>query len=132
MKLAIAWITTAIVFLALDFLWLSAMSQRLYKPLLGDLLSPTVNIAPAIAFYLIYVSGLVMLAVLPGLERASLMKAIVHGAALGLVAYATYDLTNQATLRTWDIKITLADLAWGTFLSAAASGAAFLTAARVS
>jgi uncharacterized membrane protein len=131
MKLAIAWIVTAVTFLALDAVWLSTMSQRLYKPLLGDLLSPNVNLAPAVAFYIIYVSGLVFLAVAPGLERGRLTKTLVNGAVLGFVAYATYDLTNQATLRAWDVRVTLADLAWGTFVSAAAAGAAFLAASRL-
>ncbi|HRK62889.1 MAG TPA: DUF2177 family protein [Terricaulis sp.] len=131
MSLVVAWIVAAIVFLALDAIWLTTMNDRLYRPLIGELLAPAPSLPPAIAFYLIYISGLVFFAISPGLERASLSKTLISAAAFGFVAYATYDLTNQATLRIWDVRITLADLAWGAFVSAAAAGAAHLAASRV-
>jgi len=130
MTLAIAWIATAIVFGIADALWLSQMGPRLYRPALGAIMHDGVRIAPAAAFYLIYVTGLVALAVAPALERASVTHALVMGAIVGLVAYATYNLTNHATLRVWDIRVTLADMAWGTFASALSAGAATWIAQR--
>lgn len=131
MNIAVAWIVAALVFLALDAVWLTTMHERLYKPLIGEMLAPAPSLGPAIAFYLIYVSGIVFFAVMPGLERSSLTKTLINAAAFGLVAYATYDLTNQATLRVWDIRVTLADLAWGVFVTTSAAGAAYFAASRV-
>jgi len=88
--------------------------------------------APAVAFYLLFAAGLVVLAVRPGLEAGSLRLATGNGAMLGLVAYATYDLTNQATLRNWTTALTLTDLAWGTLLSAIAATVGYLAARAVS
>jgi uncharacterized membrane protein len=128
----VAWITTAIAFLGLDAIWLSQMVPRLYKPLLGDIVREGLNVGAAAAFYLIYVSGIVFFAVAPALERGSLTKALINGAAMGLVAYATYDLTNQATLKAWDVRVALADMAWGTIATAAAAAIAYTVASRVS
>ena len=85
----------------------------------------------AIAFYLIYVAGIVALAIVPALRESSGMRAVAMGATLGFVAYATYDLTNQATLRVWPLHLTLIDLAWGTLLTAAASWGGYWLASRV-
>lgn len=125
-RIAVAYITTAIIFAALDFLWLSKMGSALYRPIIGEIMAPEPRMAPAVLFYLIFIAGLVYFAVLPGLAAGSWQVALVKGAALGFVAYATYDLTNQATLSVWSSKITLFDLAWGTFVSGvgAASGCA--------
>jgi uncharacterized membrane protein len=126
-----AYAATAIAFLAIDAVWLGAMADRLYRPLLGDLLAPGFALAPAVAFYLIYVGGIVFFAVWPALERRRLGKALLNGAALGFVAYATYDLTNQATLRNWPVLVTIADLVWGTLLTATASALGYAAARRV-
>lgn len=126
-----AWVVTALTFLGLDAVWLSQMGPRLYKPLIGEITRPQPNFGAAAVFYLIYVSAIVFFAVAPGLEKSSLSKALLNGAALGLVAYATYDLTNQATLRIWDIRVTLADMAWGTIATAIAAGVAYAVASRV-
>lgn len=130
MTFPIAWLSTLVVFGVLDFIWLSQMGPRLYRPLIGDIMRDGVNWPAAIAFYLIYTAGIAYLAVLPALERGDLMRALIGGAALGLVAYATYDLTNQATLKLWDTRLTLADMAWGTFATALASTAAFYITQR--
>ena len=118
----VAYLTTLIVFVAIDFIWLSSMAERLYRPLLGDMLASGFRLAPAIAFYLIYALGLTALAVRPGLLAGSPQMAVVCGAMLGFTAYATYDLTNQATLRNWSTILTIADLLWGTALSGVAAG----------
>lgn len=130
MTYAIAWIGALIVFLALDFIWLSLMGPQLYHPLIGEIMREKTNLPAAIAFYLIYTAGIVALVVAPALERGDLARAIASGALLGFVAYATYDLTNQATLRVWDVRLTLADMAWGTALTATTAGAAYWLASR--
>lgn len=131
MQLVTSWIAAAIVFGALDALWLSQVGPRFYRPLLGELLRDKVALAPAIAFYLIYISGLVFLAVAPALQKQSLAYAALAGAVLGFVAYATYDLSNQATLRGWDVRVTLIDIAWGACASAFAASVAYAIAARM-
>lgn len=117
---------TGVVFLILDGLWLTFVGGKLYRPILGDLLAPDVNWAAAVAFYLIYLGGIIFFAVQPALEQGAWTRAALNGAVLGLVAYATYDLTNQATLRTWSTTITLADIAWGAFVTCTAAIAGYL------
>lgn len=119
----IAYVATAVVFLALDAVWLTTMADRLYRPELGRLMLERPDIAPAAAFYGIYVVGVLVFAVLPGLESGRWTTALGLGALLGLVAYGAYDLTNQATLRGWSWRVTLADLCWGTFVTAVAAAA---------
>lgn len=123
--LAIAYGSTFIAFFAIDSIWLTLMAEQLYRPAIGELLAPEFRLGPAIVFYLLYIGGLTYLAVRPGLLSASIRTALIHGAVLGLTAYGTYDLTNQATLKIWPVTLTIADLLWGTFLSAAASAAAY-------
>ncbi len=130
MQYAIAWIATAVAFAVLDAIWLSNAAPKIYRPLIGEMLMDGMRLAPAIAFYLIYVSGLTYFAVSPALEKNSLLTALLTGAAFGFVAYATYDLTNHATLRVWDVRMTLIDMAWGTVASALAAGAGFWAAQR--
>lgn len=131
MKLYIvSYVIALVVFVAIDFVWLGAMANALYRPTLGDMLAPEFRLAPAIIFYLVYIAGLVFFAVRPGLAAGSVGTALLYGAAFGFVAYATYDLTNQATLKNWSTTLTIADLAWGTALSAVSAGAAQLLTAR--
>ena len=123
-----AYLSALVVFGIVDAAWLSTMGNILYRPLLGDLLAPTVRIVPAIAFYLIYPVGVVVFVVLPALRDGSAMAStFLYGLLFGAIAYATYDLTNQATLRTWPLQITLVDIAYG----AAASGLAAMAALAV-
>ena len=119
----IAYLVTLIVFVAVDFIWLSSMANRLYRPVMGDMLAPNFRVAPAVVFYLIYAIGLTFLAVRPGLISGSLATAVLQGAAVGFMAYITYDLTNQSTLKNWSTTLTIADTAWGTIASAIAAGA---------
>jgi uncharacterized membrane protein len=120
-RLACAWLVTGLVFTGLDMVWLSLTASRLYRPVIGELMSGKVDLAPAVLFYLLYVSGLVFFAVWPGVKSGDLGKAAVAAALFGFVAYGTYDLTNQATLRVWAWKLTIADMAWGAVASGAAS-----------
>jgi len=130
MTYAVAWFAAAIAFAVLDAIWLSNAAPKIYRPLIGEVLADKLRLGPAIPFYLIYVSGLTFFAVAPGIERNSLTWAVLCGAAFGFVAYATYDLTNHATLRVWDWRMTVIDMAWGTIASAAAAGAGYLAAQR--
>ena len=121
----IAYIATFIVFVALDFIWLSSMANRLYKPTLGDMLASDFRLLPAVFFYLIFVAGLVFFAVRPGLLTGNWLTALTFGAAYGFCCYATYDLTNQATLKNWSTTLTVADLIWGSLLSAVSASAGY-------
>ena len=120
---AIAYLASAIVFLVLDAAWLTTMADRLYRPALGRLLLDRFELAPAALFYALYVIGIVVFAVAPGLASGRWTTSLGLGALLGLIAYATYDLTNQATLRDWPWRVTLADLGWGTLVTAVAAAA---------
>lgn len=122
----LVYVCILVVFIVLDAIWLSKAGQALYRPVLGDILADKVRVAPAVAFYLIYPLGVEIFAVLPALRANSLQHAAIHGALFGLFAYATYDLTNHATLRNWATEITLIDLAWGTFLTGVSAALAFL------
>ena len=119
----IGYAVTAVVFLALDAAWLTTMADRLYRPALGRLILDRFEVLPAVAFYAVYLVGVVVFAVLPGLEKGRWTTSLGLGALLGLVAYATYDLTNQATLRGWPWRVTVADLCWGAFVTAVAAAA---------
>ena len=121
---AIAYVSTAVVFLALDAVWLGTMADRLYRPAMGSIMLERFALAPAAAFYLIYIAGVVVFAVAPALQSGRWTTALGYGAMLGLLAYATYDLTNQATLKDWSWTVTIADLCWGTFVTAVSAAAA--------
>ena len=127
---AIAWLATGIVFAIADAIWLSQMGPRLYRPMIGEILADKPNVPAMVAFYLIYVSGIVYFVVSPALRDGDLMRAVIGGAALGFIAYATYDLSNQATLKVWDTRLTLIDLAWGTFATSLAAGAGYWLTAK--
>jgi uncharacterized membrane protein len=122
---AIAYVASAAVFFALDFGWLSVATRLLYRPLLGNLLADNPNLTVAAAFYLVYLVGLVVLAILPAANAGSWPTAIALGALLGLVAYGTYDFTNLSTIRDWPALVSVLDLAWGTSLSAIAALAGY-------
>lgn len=122
----IAYIATGLVFLAVDAVWLTLAPQRLYRPLMGDMLVENFRLVPAVLFYLIYIAGIVVFAISPALATERWTTATGYGALLGFFAYATYDLTNQATLRNWPVPVTIADLCWGTLLTAFAATMGFL------
>jgi uncharacterized membrane protein len=119
LKFAVAYLATGVAFAVIDAVWLTTAGPRLYRPALDSVLAAKFNLPAAIVFYLIYVAGIVALAVLPTVrEEGTWTRALTTGAMLGFVAYATYDLTNQATLKVWATHITLIDITWGTFLTA--------------
>ncbi len=116
------YLATAAVFLVIDILWLGFVAPKLYKQNLGHLMAEKTNFIAAGAFYLLYVAALLVFVINPAIASGSVWQALYMGAFLGLVMYATYDLTNLATLRDWPLKITLIDLAWGSFVTGATSG----------
>ena len=120
LRIGLAYTCTGVVFLALDAGFLTLVGPRLYRPDIGPLLGDGVRIAPAILFYLLYITGLVWFCVAPALG-GSWTRALTAGVALGLVAYGTYDLTCQSVMRVWSWKVTLVDLAWGAVASGIAS-----------
>lgn len=111
------WLASGLAFLAIDAIWLSQMTSRFYRPAMGDMLADKPRLGAAAAFYVLYITGVLVLAVLPALKDGGLARAAFLGAAIGLFAYGTYDLTNHATLRQWPLRLTLVDMAWGTVLT---------------
>lgn len=126
----VGFVVSAVAFLGADFVWLSQVGPRLYRPTIGPLLSDTLNGPAAVAFYIIYLLGVLILAIAPALKGTSWRIAAVNGLVLGLVAYGTYDLTNQATLKLWATSLTLADMGWGGGLTAVAATLGYLAARR--
>ena len=119
---ALAFAVGAVVFLAMDTVWLTTMVDRLYRPAIGHLMRESPDLAAAAAFYVVYLAGSWVFAVLPS---HSARGALARGAVFGFVAYATYDLTNQATLRGWPWSLTLADLLWGSLVTATSAACAY-------
>ncbi len=121
-SLLVRYLVTTGVFLLIDVAWLALIAPKLYKANIGHLMADKPNLPAAGAFYLLYIAALLFFVIDPALVRGSAWQAVWTGAFLGLVMYATYDLTNLATLKDWPLKITAIDLAWGTFITAATSG----------
>jgi uncharacterized membrane protein len=121
MKTATAFIATGLGFAAIDSIWLITMSTRLYKPEIGELMADNFRLGPAIVFYLLYITGILVFAVQPALASGKWQTALVQGALFGFFCYMTYDMTNYATLKVWSLKVTILDLMWGTFLTGSAA-----------
>jgi uncharacterized membrane protein len=117
----VAYVTTLAAFAGIDFVWLSWAGDRFYRPILRDVLVDGFRPAPAAVFYLAYAAGLVYFAVRSGLLANSWRPAALDGALFGFFAYATYDLTSQATVRNWTTTLSATDIAWGAILSAVAA-----------
>lgn len=116
-KLAGLYVICALVFFAIDFVWLSVATSRIYRPQLGDLLAEQPKLAVAAGFYLLYVVGIIGLSIIPGLREDAVAGALWRGALFGFLAYATYDLTNLSTLRDWPWQVSVVDMIWGTVLT---------------
>jgi uncharacterized membrane protein len=117
MKYILLYVLTFIVFLAIDAVWLLLISKNLYSKEIGHLMADKALLLPALIFYLLFVVGILIFAVVPGYQAQSLSKTLMLSALFGLMTYATYDLTNLATLRDWPLKITIIDIIWGTTVS---------------
>lgn len=128
----IAYLAALLVFGALDAIWLWTMSARFYRPTLGDILLNDLRMAPALVFYFLYPVGLTFFAIAPALKTGDWLTAVLYAAFLAIIAYGTYDLTNYATLRNWNLQITIVDLAYGATVSAISALAGFMAAKALS
>lgn len=114
------------IFFLIDMLWLGLIAKGFYQKQLADFLSPNVNWTAAIIFYLIYIVGILFFAVWPAFQEGSLSKALLYGALFGFFTYATYDLTNLATLKDWPLIVVVVDIIWGAILCLSVSGLSYL------
>jgi uncharacterized membrane protein len=126
MKMLAAYAASLVVFTGIDFIWLGRMGDSFYRPAMGGLAMDGFRLGPAVAFYLLYASGVVLFAVNPALAAHSWKMAAAYGLALGLIGYGAYDLTNQATLKSWPLTLTMVDMAWGSFLTSLAALAGYV------
>ncbi|MBW8812159.1 MAG: DUF2177 family protein [Caulobacterales bacterium] len=117
LRLIATYLATAIAFAALDFVWLTQFGPKVYFPTLEPVALQSARLGPAVVFYLAYMVGLMLLVIWPNRD-AKLTRTTLMGGVLGAMCYATYDLTNQATLKVWATQITVTDIAWGTFVTA--------------
>jgi uncharacterized membrane protein len=124
-KYLIAYFATGLPFAAMDATWLTVMGPRLYKADLAGLFTDTPSLLPAVLFYVIYFFGVVYFCVAPALKAGRWLPVLTNGPVLALSAYATYDLTNQATLRIWSTRVTVVDLMWGVFVTTTAASVGF-------
>lgn len=120
------YLITFTVFIVIDLIWLGVIGQSIYQKYLGHLLKKDVNWIAAIIFYLLFILGLLVFVVGPAYLNEDILEAFLMGGLLGLIMYATYDLTNLATLKDWPLPITIIDLIWGTFLGSLTSGLAVI------
>jgi uncharacterized membrane protein len=119
------------IFLVLDMLWLGVFAKDFYAKHLEYIMSPNPNWIAAILFYALYIAGIIVFAVMPGVKESNLSKTILLGAFFGLCTYATYDLTNLATLRQWPIIVTVIDLIWGICISSVVAASGFYIARAI-
>lgn len=125
MKIIYLYLLIIPVFFAIDMIWLGLAARGFYRNNLGHLLRPDVNWAAAIVFYLLYIAGIMIFAIMPALEDNSLRHAVLFGGLFGFFAYATYDLTNLATLKGWPLNVAVVDIIWGIVLTASVAAAGF-------
>ncbi len=119
------------VFFTVDMVWLGLVAKNFYTKQIGFLMKSNINWPAAIIFYLLFIAGLVLFVISPALEKHSWVHAALFGALFGLITYATYDLTNLATLKDWPLLITIVDLIWGSVLAASVSTVAYLVAVKI-
>jgi len=130
-KTLLVYLITVPIFFIIDLVWLGVVAKGFYQKHLGYLMRPQVNWAAAILFYLLFIIGIVLFAVRPALELQSPMRALVYGALFGFFAYATYDLTNLATVRDWPVIVTVIDLIWGTVLCGAVALGSYVISNKI-
>lgn len=118
----ILWIAAAVLFLIIDMVWLLWLGRGFYVSEIGDLLRQPPNLGAAGAFYVLYVTGLMIMVIWPAVQAGSVPQALLFGALLGLIAYGTYDLTNLAVMKGFTTRIAIIDMLWGTVLTGAVSG----------
>jgi uncharacterized membrane protein len=131
MKAFLVYLITVPIFFIIDLVWLGLIAKGFYQKHLGYLMRPQINWVAAILFYLLFIIGIVLFAVRPALELQSPMRALVYGALFGFFAYATYDLTNLATVKDWPVIVTAIDLIWGTVLCGAVALASYVISNKI-
>jgi uncharacterized membrane protein len=119
------------VFFAIDMVWLGLVAKNFYSKQIGFLMKTDVNWPAAIIFYLLFIVGLVLFVIAPALEKHSWVNALLFGVLFGLITYATYDLTNLATIKNWPFLVTIVDLIWGMVLAALVSVISFFIATKI-
>ncbi len=125
MKMLVAYLASVIAFVGVDFLWLGRMGDSFYRPAMGAMALDGFRLGPAVVFYLLYALGIVVFAIQPALAAQSWKLAAGHGLLFGLIGYGVYDLTNQATLKSWPLALTLVDMSWGALLTGLAAVAGY-------
>lgn len=125
------YLITLPIFLAIDVVWLTTMSKLFYQKKLGFLMTKSPNYVAALIFYLLFAAGLVVFVLIPSLEKKMWLQALLSGALFGLICYATYDLSNLATIEDWPLSVTIVDLIWGTSISAVTSLIAYLIGSKL-
>jgi len=131
MRVLAVYLAVAVPFVLIDLVWLKVMGERMYRPILGDILRPEPQLWPAIVFYLLYPLGVIGFATLPAYQDESPIRALVLGLMFGCFTYATYDLTNHATLRNWTAILTITDVLWGSVLAACCAYSGYIVADRL-
>lgn len=116
-KIILGYLMTTGVFFFIDFIWLGTIAKSFYFKHIGDLLLQPFNIPAAVGFYLVYIIGIFIFAIMPGYEASSATRALFYGGLFGFFAYATYDMTNLATLKGWSVTVVAVDILWGTILT---------------
>ena len=119
------YLATLVAFFAIDMLWLGLVAVSFYQAQIGHLMADSTNWGAAILFYLLFLGGLLYFVVVPGLQAGSLRATLPRAALFGLITYATYDLTNLATLKDWPLLVTVVDLTWGVVLCLLVSTASY-------
>ncbi len=125
------YLVTLAVFFLVDMVWLGAVARGFYRRHLGPLMGPKIVWPAAVLFYLLFIAGLIVFVVRPALVRGEPLQALLLGGLFGLISYATYDLTNLATIKDWPLVVTVVDLAWGTVLGGLVSFLSTLVGRRL-
>jgi uncharacterized membrane protein len=118
-------------FFAIDMVWLGLIARNFYKEQIGFLMKPDINWTAAVIFYLLFLIGLVVFVIEPAVAKKEFSRALWTGALFGLITYATYDLTNLATLKDWPMKVVIVDMIWGTVLAASVSAVTYFVAVKI-
>lgn len=126
MNYLIAYLSTTIIFLVIDALWLGVVAKKFYAEQLGDLMAENIKFHIAAVFYLVYTIGIVVFAIMPALAADKILLAAGYGALFGFLAYGTYDLTNMATIRNWPTMVSVVDIIWGTSITSASATLGYL------
>lgn len=125
MKIVYSYLLTTLVFFAIDIAWIGGFAKKFYWGNMGSLLKDDINWAAALIFYMLYIVGIFVFAIMPAVKSDSVQDAIIYGALFGFFCYATYDLTNLATMKGFPLKVAIVDMIWGVILTGSVATAGF-------